>query len=121
MNGADWVGLAVLGGGGALLRFALDSAVQRRASTLFPLGTFTINMTGSFVLGLLTSAAPGGGVLFLFGTGLLGSYTTFSTWMFESEQLAGDGEYLLAAANLAAGVVAGLGCAIAGWAIGAAV
>jgi CrcB protein len=77
-------------------------------------------MTGSFLLGLITSTALDSATLFLVGTGLLGSYTTFSTWMFESEQLASDGEYVLAAANLVLGAMAGLGCAVAGWKLGGA-
>lgn len=118
MSAASWVGLAVLGGVGAVLRFAVDSAIGRRAATLFPLGTFVINMSGSFLLGVFASAAVGSATLFVVGTGLLGSYTTFSTWIFESEQLAGDREYLLAVANIAVSVLAGLGFAVAGWELG---
>lgn len=121
MDAGAWIGLALLGGVGALLRFGLDSAIGRRAATLFPLGTFAVNMSGSFLLGLFTSAALGSTTLFLVGTGLLGSYTTFSTWIFESEQLAGDREYTLAAANLVVSVLAGLGFAVAGWELGGAV
>jgi CrcB protein len=117
---AAWVGLALAGGAGAVLRFAVDSAIGRRSGTPFPLGTFAINTSGSFALGLLTAATVGSTTLFLLGTGLLGSYTTFSTWIFESEQLAADREYALAAANLAGSAVAGVASALAGWAIGAA-
>lgn len=121
MSGAGtWIGIALLGGGGAILRFGLDSSISRQASTEFPLGTFVINMTGSCLLGLLTAASVGSTTLFLLGTGLLGSYTTYSTWIFESEQLAGDGEYVLATANLVVSAVAGMAFALGGWQLGAA-
>jgi CrcB protein len=115
---AAWVGVTALGGVGALARFALDSVLSRRANTTFPVGTFAINMTGSFLLGLATAAAVGSTTLFLVGTGLLGSYTTYSTWIFESEQLAGDGEDVLALANLVVSAVAGVALALAGWELG---
>jgi CrcB protein len=113
-----WIGLALLGGGGAVARFALDSVIQRRASTEVPLGTFVVNMTGSLALGLLTGAAIGGTTLFLVGTGLVGSYTTYSTWIFESDQLRSDGEYAVAAANLILSAVTGVALALAGWEVG---
>lgn len=113
-----WIGLAAIGGAGAVARFAVDSLIGRRAGTEFPLGTFLINMTGSFVLGLLSAAAIGSTTLFILGTGFLGSYTTFSTWIFESEQLAADGEYALAGANLALSAILGFALALAGWQIG---
>ncbi len=84
MTLVDWIGLALLGGVGAVLRYAVDDWVDRRFTTLFPLGTFSINVVGSFALGLLTGAHPASDVLFLVGTGLIGSFTTFSTWIFES-------------------------------------
>lgn len=118
MSIGAWIGLALLGGVGAVARFGLDSLIGRRAATVFPVGTFVINLSGSFVLGLLTSAAIGSTTLFLVGTGLLGSYTTFSTWIFESEQLAADREYVLVTANLVLSALAGVALAVAGWELG---
>jgi fluoride exporter len=118
VSAAAWTGAALLGGCGAILRFGLDSLIERRASSSFPLGTFAINMSGAFVLGGLSAAGVGATSLFVVGVGLLGSYTTFSTWIFESEQLAADGEYLLAAANVVLGAAVGFGLALAGWMIG---
>lgn len=118
MSIGGWFGVAALGGVGALLRFSLDSLIERRASSEFPFGTFAINMTGSFALGAITAAALGSTTLFVLGTGLLGSYTTFSTWIFESEQLAADGEYLLASANVVLSALAGIAFAYAGWKLG---
>jgi CrcB protein len=120
MSATAWVGVALLGACGAVLRFGLDSLIERRASSSFPLGTFAINMSGAFVLGALSAAGVGATLLFVLGVGLLGSYTTFSTWIFESEQLAADGEYLPATANLVLSAVGGFALALAGWKIGAA-
>jgi len=74
---------------------------------------------GAFLLGLLVGAGIQGHALLLVGTAALGSYTTFSTWMFESHRLGEDGERRLAAANLAVSLAAGLLAAVAGWLIGA--
>jgi fluoride exporter len=121
MSGAaSWLGVALLGALGAGGRFVLDSLIERRAGGAFPFGTFAINVSGSFALGVLGGASVGGATAFVVGTGLLGSYTTFSTWMFESQQLAGDGEYALAAANLLGSAIAGFAAALAGWSLGGA-
>ena len=119
MSAAVWIGLGLLGGVGAILRFRVDALVQRRAGGEFPLGTLTVNGVGSFALGILTGAGVGGDTLFLAGTAVLGSFTTFSTWMLETERLVEDGDDALAALNVAASVAAGLAAALAGWGIGA--
>lgn len=119
MTAGAWVGLAFLGGVGAVARFMIDRTISGRREGEFPLGTFAINVVGSFVLGLLTGATVTGAWMFVIETGLLGSFTTFSTWMFESERLAEDGEDGVALANLGISVLAGLAAAGAGWAIGA--
>ena len=113
-----WVGVAVLGGVGALGRWTLDGLVSARWGRQFPFGTLTVNLTGAFALGLLVGAGAQGHVLLLVGTAALGSYTTFSTWMFESHRLGEDGERRLAAANLAVSLAAGLLAALAGWLLG---
>ena len=114
------IGVLLIGGLGAVGRFALDSLVQCRNPTEFPLGTFAVNVSGSFVLGVLTGASLASTALLLVGTALLGSFTTFSTWVFETERLAEDGELGLAALNVAAGILVGLAAAAAGYALGAA-
>jgi len=119
MTTGAWVGLVVLGGGGAVGRFTIDTAISARREGAFPLGTFLVNIAGAFGLGLLTGAQVTGTWLFVVGTGLLGSFTTFSTWMFESERLAEDGEDAAAFVSLAVSIAAGLGAAGAGWLIGA--
>jgi fluoride exporter len=115
-----WLGIALLGGAGALLRFRLDALVQRRVAGAFPLGTFAVNVSGSFALGVVTGLGVTGDALLLIGTGFLGSFTTFSTWMLETERLAEEGDGALAVANVAIALAAGVAAAGLGWAIGAA-
>lgn len=115
----SWVGVAVLGAFGALARFHLDTLVQRRTAGDFPAGTLAVNLIGSFLLGLLTGLSVASDTMLVLGTGLLGSFTTFSTWMLETERLAEEGESRVALANLALSLAAGLAAAAAGWALGA--
>ncbi|MER7724825.1 fluoride efflux transporter CrcB [Streptomyces sp. NPDC096323] len=103
---------------GAPLRYLTDRAVQSRHDTVFPWGTFTVNVTGCLVLGLLTGAVAAGAasshLQLLLGTGLCGALTTYSTFSYETLRLAEGGARLYAAANAVASVVAGLGAAFAG-------
>jgi fluoride exporter len=117
---AVWAGVGLLGGLGAMVRFALDGAVQARVVGEFPLGTLSVNLSGAFCLGVLTGASVTGPWLLIAGTGFLGSYTTFSTWMLETERLGEEGSERTAVANLAISIVAGLLAAVAGWLVGAA-
>lgn len=119
MSPAAWIGLALLGGLGAVLRLQIDSRISAGREGEFPLGTFVINIAGTFVLGLLTGARVTGASAFIVEAGLLGSFTTFSTWMLETERLAEDGEETVAYANLGLSIVAGLAAGGVGWAIGA--
>jgi CrcB protein len=113
-----WTGVALLGGLGALLRFAVDGVVAERVNSEFPWGTFVVNISGAFVLGVLAGAALHGDALLLAGTAALGSYTTFSTWMFESHRLGEEGRLPLAVLNIALSVVVGVGAAYLGRLIG---
>ena len=114
------LGLGLLGGVGALGRFLLDAAVSGRFSRGFPWGTLAVNLSGALCLGALAGAAVDGDALRLAGTGFLGAYTTFSTWMLESHRLGEDGRLRLGVANLAVSLPAGLGVAWIGQQIGAA-
>jgi CrcB protein len=116
-----WVGVAGLGALGALGRFTLDGAVSARWPSDFPFGTLAVNLSGGFVLGMLVGLGVSGDALLLFGTGLLGAYTTFSTWMFEAQRLFEDGEWRLAWLNLAGPMAAGVATTGLGWLAGAAV
>lgn len=110
--------VGALGGVGALARFLLDGAVAERAPGEFPAGTFVVNVSGAFLLGLLVGATLRGDVLVAAATGLLGSYTTFSTWMLESHRLAEEGEDGMAVANLALSLGVGLGAVALGRQLG---
>jgi len=114
-----WIGVALLGGAGAVARFALDGFVQRRTGGEFPFGTLAVNTAGSLALGLLTGLGATGDAALLAGTATLGSFTTFSTWLLETERLAEDGEAAYSAANIVGSLACGLCAAGAGWAIGA--
>jgi len=108
---ALWAGVAVLGGLGSVARFVLNALILSRARGRFPVGTLAVNLTGSAVLGLLAGLALSGDVYLLAGTATIGAYTTFSTWMLESQRLAEDGRMLLAVVNVALSLGLGLGAA----------
>ncbi|NMH93328.1 CrcB family protein, partial [Pseudonocardia bannensis] len=96
---------------GAPLRYLTDRVVQSRLGTGFPWGTFTVNIIGSFVLGLTLAATTSPAVIALVGTGFCGALTTYSTFGFETVQLAATGHRLLATYNALGSVFAGLGAA----------
>jgi fluoride exporter len=114
-----WVGVALLGGVGTCGRFVLDSLISSRTANELPLGTFAINVAGALALGLLTGLAVEGDALVLAGGATLGSFTTFSTWMFETHRLAEDGKVRGALLNVGLSLVVGVGAAALGRAIGA--
>ncbi len=106
---------------GAPLRYLTDRAVQSRHGTVFPWGTFTVNVVGSLVLGVLAGATAAGAAatstqLFL-GTGLCGALTTYSTFSYETLRLAEGGARFYAVANALGSVAAGLGAAFLGVAV----
>jgi CrcB protein len=82
------------------------------------LGTFVVNMSGAAILGLLVGLGLSGDGLLLAGTATVGSYTTFSTWMLESQRLVEDGELAIAAGNVVLSLVVGLGAVALGRFIG---
>lgn len=120
MTAAVAAGVAALGALGAIARFLLDGAVSARTASGFPFGTLVVNLTGAFVLGALVGVAASADTMRLLGTGFLGGYTTFSTWMFESHRLAEDGDGRGGGVNVAVGLVAGILLAWLGRKLGAA-
>lgn len=120
MSAFEWLGIAVFGAIGAFARFAVDALVSARTGRTLPFGTLAVNLLGAFVLGLLAGAALDPGVYRLAGTALIGAYTTFSTWMFETHRLVEDGELASAAANVVVSLLAGLAVAELGRTIGGA-
>lgn len=119
MTIAVWAGVAVLGGLGAILRFLADGRIAAVTGRAFPFGTLVINLLGSFVLGALAGGAVEGSAYVLAGTATLGSFTTFSTWMYESHRLVEDGELSGAGLNLGLSLGLGIGGAALGRVIGA--
>ena len=111
----------VAGALGALVRFVLDSEIKARVGHPFPVGTFVINVSGSFLLGVLA-----GLVLFsgapttwqtIAGTGFCGGYTTFSTASVETVRLIQQGRHRIAALNAAVSALASVGACAAGLAV----
>ncbi len=118
LNWLNWLLVALGAMVGAPARYLVDRAVQARHDTLFPWGTFTVNITASGVLGLVTGAVAAGAasprVALGIGTGLCGALSTYSTFSYETLRLAEGGAWLLAAANVAGSVLAAFGAAALG-------
>lgn len=90
---------------GALLRYYLILQIERED---FPVGTLAVNVLGSFAFGLLTFAGVGGDLMLLVGTGACGSFTTFSSFSFETVRLWETGERTTATANAAGNLLGAL-------------
>ena len=112
-----WIGIGVMGAAGAYARFSATAMITRRRPTAFPWGTFSVNLSGGFALGVLTGLGVGGDALLILGTGFLGGYTTFSTWMVESQRLGEDGDSPDLILYLLGSMLAGLVTTGAGWAL----
>lgn len=102
---------------GAPARYLTDRAVQNRHDSVFPWGTFSVNLVGCLILGGLA----GGGLavpapmLALLGTGFCGALTTYSTFSYETLRLVEQKAYFYAVMNVLVSVVAGLGAALLGY------
>lgn len=119
MSASMWVAISMLGGVGAVARTALDRAITYYHRGVYPFGIFIVNMLGSFVLGVMTGVAVTSDSRLLLGTGFLGGFTTFSTWIVDSRRLMDARLRREALINIVASLVIGLFAAAAGWAIGA--
>jgi fluoride exporter len=109
-----WVGVLLAGGIGAVLRFLVDSTVARRAARSFPFGTLTVNITGAALLGLIASLALSRHAALVADTAFIGSYTTFSTWMLETQRLGEERQVGQAVTNVVASIVLGIAAALLG-------
>lgn len=111
MNAVTWIGIAAFGGLGAVLRLLVSSWLNRgRRAVDWPLGTLAVNLSGAFALGLVSGIGTSWHVPAVIGLGLLGGYTTFSTWMIEAAALTESSRprraFLYIAASLILGLVA---------------
>ncbi|MFD6323122.1 fluoride efflux transporter CrcB [Streptomyces sp. NPDC058442] len=114
----NWLFVVIGAMVGAPLRYPTGRAAQKRHDTVFPWDTFTVNVIGCLILGLLAGAAVAGAASSqaqpLLGTGFCGALTTYSTFSYETLRLAEGGARFFAAAHVIAGVVAGLGAVFLG-------
>lgn len=122
--GAGVTVLLVLAGGavGAPTRYLVDRWIQRRHASMYPWGTFVVNVAGCGVLGLVAGGVSGADgprwLLTLAGTGFCGALTTFSTFSFETVRLVEEGPTQVAAAYLVLSVAVGLPVCAVAWAVG---
>lgn len=114
MSALVWAGVLLIGGAGSVLRFVVDGAVAKRFARAFPLGTFTVNVSGAAVLGIVTGLALTGDAALFAGTAAVGSYTTFSTWMLETRSLAAERQLWIATTNIGASLALGIIAAVGG-------
>ncbi len=119
MSGLVWAAVVLIGGAGSVLRFLADSVLAAAAGRDFPLGTLAVNVSGAVVLGLITGLALGHDEALLAGTAAVGSYTTFSTWMLETQRLTEERQHRTAAVNVIASLALGVAAAALGRLAGA--
>jgi fluoride exporter len=105
--------IAIGGALGSMARYLLTGLVVRASGPMFPLGTFVVNVIGCFAFGALAGAASSRlslspEVRLFWFTGILGGFTTFSSYAFESFALVREGHFLAAGLNIAGQVVIGL-------------
>lgn len=123
MSTLAWLAFIAAAGVGAPLRYVVGRAVQRRTSGALPLGTLVVNVSGSFVLGVVSGLALYHGFpdepKVVLGTGFCGAYTTFSTFSFDTINLLEAGNTAAALRNALGTTVACLLAAAAGLALSA--
>lgn len=118
--------ILLIGAGAALgapSRYALDRAIQLRHTAWTPWGTLTVNLLGSLIMGSLlglVSAGTSTGVVLFLGTGFCGAFTTYSSFGFETVRLLEERATWSALGNVAITLLGGLGAAMVGYAVAAA-
>ena len=121
MTTPEWIAFLLASAVGAPMRYLVDGWIQDRARRTFPSGTFVVNVSGCFALGLLTGLGLYHGLTAttrtIVGTGGLGAYTTFSTFTFETVRLAEEGAVPAALLNAGLSLVVGLAAAAMGLAL----
>jgi CrcB protein len=117
------IGITLAGAVGALARYGVDGVVSRATRGGFPWGTFVVNVSGAFLLGvtftiLAERFALAPWIRSTLTIGFLGAYTTFSTLALETLRLIQDGSYLMGLANALGSLLAGLTAIVLGVAVG---
>src|SRR3984957_397579 len=109
-----WTGVVLIGGIGSVLRFLMDRTITRRVARPFPFGTLAVNISGAALLGFLGGLALSKDAALLTGTAFVGAYTTFSTWMLETQRLGEERRMWAAGANIVVSVLLGIAAALLG-------
>jgi CrcB protein len=117
LNPLAWIAVGLLGGLAAGARYLLDAEVSRLFDTPFPIGILTVNALGALALGLVAGSTLHGEALVIVAGGVIGSFTTFSTWILDTHLLAGADLAKLAWMNIAISLILGLGAVTLGHAI----
>ena len=121
MSAATWALVVVAGIAGALSRYGVGRLMGARLGLHAPWGVLAVNLLGAFLLGLLVGANPSRMLVIALGTGFLGSFTTFSTWMVETDAFAVAGRWTAVLLNTIAPLMWGLMLVAAGYAAGVAI
>jgi CrcB protein len=109
-----WAGVVLIGGIGSVTRFLVDRTVGRWVPRPFPYGTLAVNISGAALLGFLAALALSKDAALLMGTAFVGAYTTFSTWMLETQRLGEERRAWAEVANIVVSVVLGIAAAFVG-------
>ncbi len=120
MSPLAWALIIPAGAAGAFARYETGRLMGERLGLRPPLGVLAINLLGAFLLGLLVGAHPSDVAVIALGTGFLGSFTTFSTWMVESDALTVAGQWNSVLLNIGGVILGGLVLVAAGFAAGSA-
>ncbi len=120
MSPLAWALIIPAGAAGAFARYEAGGLMGERLGLRAPLGVLAINLLGAFLLSLLVGAHPSDVAVIALGTGFLGSFTTFSTWMLETDALAVAGRWNSVLLNIVGPVLGGLVLPAAGFAAGSA-
>ncbi len=120
MTAIGWIAVGLLGGIAAAARFVIDAEIAARADSEFPLGILVVNLSGSFALGLVAGAALHGEALTIVAGGVIGSFTTFSTWILDSHRLDVAGNARLAWLNIGLSLATGFAAVALGHWLGGA-
>jgi CrcB protein len=108
MSVIAWVAVGLLGGVAAAARFVVDFEVSARSGSAFPLGILVVNLLGALAIGVVAGSALDGEAAVIVSGGVIGSFTTFSTWILDSHRLAVAGRAGLAWLNIGLSTAAGL-------------